>query len=137
MLFRSVITVTVQPGASAGGEYADFLADNTVRYFFQGEQPLDLRNARFNKRQFQYGFVKYSNPRTEVSLYGFTDRTVGVKQNVQITVRGVWNKESATQRLTVRSLEVLQNDGTNMWIKVTYGTKNNTLATLFICDTLQ
>lgn len=132
-----VITVTVQPGASAGGEYADFLADNTVRYFFQGEQPLDLRNARFNKRQFQYGFVKYSSPRTEVSLYGFTDRTVGVKQNVQITVLGVWGKESMMQRYPVRSLEVLQNDGTNIWIKVTYGTKNNTLATLFICDTLQ
>ena len=131
------INVTVQPGASAGGEYADFLADNTVRYFYQGERPLDLSRASFLKSSTQFGFRIFSRPKIQVSLFGFTDRTVGVKQNVRITVLGVWNKESMMQQYPVRSLEVLKNDGTNVWIKLSYGTKSNATVTLFICDKLQ
>lgn len=134
---EQVITVTVQPGASAGGEYADFLADNTVRYFFQGEQPLELRNALHYKISSRFGYIRQTQPKVSVMLFGFTDRTVGVKQSVHISVLGIWGKESATQRLPVRSLEVLKNDGTNIWIKLTYVTKNNTPVTLFICETLQ
>lgn len=131
-----VITVTVQRGSSSGDKYADFLADDTKRYFYEGEQPLNLAGANSQKFGSRFGFKQYGGSRHEIVLFNLSDKEPGVKEGVKITVKNVWGKNSMMAQYPVRSCEVLKNDGTKIWIKVVYGTRDNQLVTLFICDTL-